>query len=85
MDTISITNMYICLISQIVFVGFLIGGVFWGAVCDIIGRKKVLSFFYSSLGIFPPAFCFPIKPVGATHSGYNNPTVWCVECSAGCS
>ena len=26
---------------QIVFVGFLIGGLTWGIVCDVIGRKRV--------------------------------------------
>ena len=42
-------NKHIChvIFPQVVFVGFLIGGIFWGAVCDMFGRKKVSSYLIS--------------------------------------
>ena len=29
-------------ITSVVFVGFLVGGLFWGVICDILGRRKSL-------------------------------------------
>ncbi|CAI8052840.1 Synaptic vesicle 2-related protein [Geodia barretti] len=32
-------------ITSVVFVGFLLGGLIWGVISDIIGRKSVSIFF----------------------------------------
>ena len=68
-------------ITSIVFVGFLIGGVFWGTACDFIGRKKGLLLTDIVILVFGILSAMPVAP--DTSSGKTIGYPWLLICRFG--
>ena len=74
-----LSNYEEAMITSVVFVGFLVGGLFWGVICDIFGRKKGLFVIVVVILIFGVLSALKVSPDDGRIPGYP----WLLICRFG--
>ena len=71
-----LSNFEEAMITTVVFFGVFLGGVFWGVLCDKIGRKKVLLIADIAILVFGVLSALKMSPGDSRYPGYP----WLIVC-----
>ena len=71
-----LSNLEEAMITSVVFFGIFLGGVFWGVLCDKIGRKKVLLIADIAILVFGVLSALKMSPGDSRYPGYP----WLIIC-----